>query len=40
METTNPTQLFSEYTKVLERFKLPGFDFAAIRDPGARTLPR
>ncbi|MEM5428805.1 phasin family protein [Cupriavidus oxalaticus] len=38
METTNPTKLFSEYTKVLERFKLPGLDFAAIRESRRKDL--
>ena len=32
METTTPTRIFGEYTKVLEQFKLPGFDLSAIRE--------
>lgn len=32
METTTPTKIFGEYTKVLEQFKLTGFDFTAIQE--------
>ncbi|MEM5401129.1 MULTISPECIES: TIGR01841 family phasin [Paraburkholderia] len=38
MESTNPTNLFAEYTKVLGQFKLPGVDVAAILESRRKDI--
>ncbi|MGF6261633.1 TIGR01841 family phasin [Paraburkholderia sp. BR13444] len=38
MESTNPTHLFAEYTKVLGQFKLPGVDVAAILESRRKDI--
>ncbi|MGF6732027.1 phasin family protein [Paraburkholderia youngii] len=38
MESTNPTHLFAEYTKVLGQFKLPGVDVAAILEARRKDI--
>ncbi|MEX3896203.1 TIGR01841 family phasin [Paraburkholderia sp. BR10954] len=38
MESTNPTHLFAEYTKVLGQFQLPGVDVAAILESRRKDI--
>ena len=38
MESTNPTHLFAEYTKVMGQFKLPGVDVAAILESRRKDI--
>ncbi|TDG04942.1 phasin family protein [Paraburkholderia guartelaensis] len=38
MESTNPTNLFAEYTKVMGQFKLPGVDVAAILESRRKDI--
>ena len=37
MENTPSNNLFGDFTKMLEQFKLPGLDVAAIVESAART---
>jgi phasin family protein len=38
MENTTQTKLLADYTKALEQFKLPGIDFAALRESRRKDL--
>jgi phasin family protein len=38
METTNPNHLFAEYTKMIEKFKLPGVDLSAVLESQRKDI--
>jgi phasin family protein len=38
MESTNPANLFAEYTKMIGQFKLPGVDVAAILESRRKDI--
>lgn len=38
MESTNPNSLFTEYTKMMEQFKLPGIDVSAVLESHRKNI--
>ena len=38
MTTINPSNMFSEYTKLITQFKLPGIDVAAILEIAPKDI--